>query len=155
MASAKLANSTVNHSQMMIWTSNRRWAPPVTRSRIRMTVVNAVTTSSTNMTGFLIKVRGSSLTKEALIAGPTILGSNRADTGMRLRMLEVSRGVDSEEAGQNSVFDFIANCSTMGPSASAGKKVRPPTITITPTTRPTKRPPGVGDVADDTRADSL
>ena len=34
----------------------------------------------------------------------------------------------------------------MGPSASAGKKVSPPTITITPTTRPTKRPPVVGNV---------
>ena len=34
----------------------------------------------------------------------------------------------------------------MGPSASAGKKVRPPTMTITPTTRPTNRPPVVGNV---------
>src|ERR1035437_1338438 len=37
----------------------------------------------------------------------------------------------------------------MGPSASAGKKVRPPTITITPTTRPMKRPPVVGNVPAD------
>ncbi len=37
----------------------------------------------------------------------------------------------------------------MGPSASAGKKVRPPTIRITPTTRPTKRPPVVGNVPRD------
>jgi len=34
----------------------------------------------------------------------------------------------------------------MGPSAMAGKNVRPPMITITPTTRPTKRPPVVGKV---------
>ena len=34
-ASAKLANSTVNHSHRMIWNSNRMCAPPVTRSRIR------------------------------------------------------------------------------------------------------------------------
>ena len=37
----------------------------------------------------------------------------------------------------------------MGPSASAGKKVRPPTIRITPTTRPTNRPPVVGNVPAD------
>ncbi len=51
-ASAKLANSTVNHSQRMIWNSNRICPPPVMRSRIKMTVVSAVTISSTNMTGF-------------------------------------------------------------------------------------------------------
>ena len=34
----------------------------------------------------------------------------------------------------------------MGPSASAGKKVRPPTIRITPTSRPTNSPPVVGNV---------
>ena len=37
------------------------------------------------MTGFLISVRGSSLTKAEPTAGHTILGSNRADTGIRLR----------------------------------------------------------------------
>ena len=34
----------------------------------------------------------------------------------------------------------------MGPSASAGKKVKPPMIRITPTSRPTNRPPVVGNV---------
>jgi len=37
----------------------------------------------------------------------------------------------------------------MGPSASAGKKVRPPMIRITPTTRPMKRGPVVGNVPAD------
>ena len=37
--------------------------PPVTRSRMKMTVVSAATTSTTNMTGFLISTRGSSLAK--------------------------------------------------------------------------------------------
>ncbi len=37
----------------------------------------------------------------------------------------------------------------MGPSASAGKKVRPPTIRITPTRRPTNSPPVVGNVPSD------
>ena len=55
-----------------------------------MTVVSAVTTSSTNMTGFFIRVRGSSLTKAEPIAGPTILGSNSAETGICLRIWEVS-----------------------------------------------------------------
>ena len=39
-----------------------------------MTVVSAVTISSTNMTGFLISVRGSSLTKAEPIAGIDDLG---------------------------------------------------------------------------------
>ena len=37
----------------------------------------------------------------------------------------------------------------MGPSASAGKKVRPPTMTMTPTTSPTNSPPVVGNVPSD------
>ena len=55
-----------------------------------MTVVSAVTTSSTNMTGFFISVRGLSLTKAEPMAGTTIFGSNSADTGMLLRRVEVS-----------------------------------------------------------------
>src|SRR6185369_17904279 len=45
--------------------------------------------------------------------------------------------LNSGKKRQNVVPATIANCSTRGPSASAGKKVRPPTITITPTTKPT------------------
>ena len=52
---------------------------------MRMTVVSAVTTSSTNITGFFISVRGSSFTNAEPIAGITILGSNSADTGICLR----------------------------------------------------------------------
>src|ERR1700722_17229823 len=37
----------------------------------------------------------------------------------------------------------------MGPRASEGRKVRPPVIRITPTTRPTNRPPSVGNVPAD------
>src|SRR3954466_2909832 len=43
----------------------------------------------------------------------------------------------------------------MGPSASAGKKVRPPMIRITPTTRPTNSPPVVGNVPADGGMDFL
>ena len=111
-----------------------------------MTVVSTVTTSSTNMTGFLIIVRGSSLTKAEPIAGTTIFGSNSAETGMRLRICEVSMEVTPDQFDENTVPAVIAKCSTIGPSASAGKKVRPPMITITPTTRPMNRPPVVGNV---------
>src|SRR3984893_9284416 len=121
-----------------------------------MTVVSAVTTSSTNITGFFIRVRGSSLAKAAPIAGSTILGSSRAETGIRLRnVVVVSIEVSPSEAGQNSVLLAIARCSTMGPSASAGKNVRPPTMAITPTTRPTNRPPVVGKVPADGGTDFL
>src|ERR1700728_5024000 len=74
----------------MIWNSNLMSPPPVKRSRIRIMVVSAVTISSTNITGFLISVRGLSLAKDETIAGITILGSSSADTGMVLRWAEVS-----------------------------------------------------------------
>src|SRR6185312_8797708 len=57
--------------------------------------------------------------------------------------------------GQNVVPAVMANCSTSGPSARAGKKVRPPTMTITPTTSPTKRVPVVGNVPSDGGTDFL
>src|SRR5580692_286978 len=49
-----------------------------------MTVVSAATTSTTNITGFLIIRRGSSLAKAEPIAGSTILGSSIVATGIRL-----------------------------------------------------------------------
>src|SRR3984885_15659454 len=55
-----------------------------------MIVVSAVTTSSTNITGFLIKVRGSSLTNAEPIAGMTIFESSSADTGTCFRRVELS-----------------------------------------------------------------
>src|SRR5262249_43997793 len=90
MASAKLANSTVNHSHSTIWNSKPRLLPPLTRSRKRMTVVNIVTTSSTKMTGFLISVRGSSLRTADAIAGQIILATSKAETGIPLRVIELS-----------------------------------------------------------------
>src|SRR5580698_5991158 len=75
-------------------------APPVKRSRIRITVVSAVTISSTNMTGFLISVRGLSLAKDETIAGITILGSSSADTGIVLRWVEVSIGATPDLIGR-------------------------------------------------------
>src|SRR5688572_5449763 len=63
----------------MIWNVKPRFAPPVTRSRRKMTVVSAATTSTTNITGLFIIRRGSSLTKADLIAGTRILGSSIVD----------------------------------------------------------------------------
>src|SRR5438445_12850 len=78
-ASAKLANSTVNHSHRMIWKVKARPSPPITRLRRKITVVRAATISTTNITGFLIISRGSSLTKADLIAGTRIPGSSIVD----------------------------------------------------------------------------
>ena len=80
----------MNHSQRMIWKVKPRCSPPLIHSRIKMTVVSAATTSTTNITGFFIMTRGSSLAKAEPIAGKTILGSVSAVTGIRLRSLEVS-----------------------------------------------------------------
>src|SRR5260370_14499557 len=63
----------------MIWKVKPRLAPPVTRSRRKITDVSAATISTTNITGFLTISRGSSLTKAARIAGTTILGSSIAE----------------------------------------------------------------------------
>ncbi len=124
---------------------SRRVRRPIAISRTSSTLVSSVTISSTNITGFLTSVRGSSLTKAWPIAGTMIFGSSRVETGIRLRSLEVSMvkapNVRSEQAPA-----CIARCSAMGPSASAGKKVRPPTIRMTPTSRPTNSGPVVGKV---------
>jgi len=63
-ASAKLAKSTVNHNQMVIWPENSALEPttvplPRIRSRKKKIVVSTETISTQNMTGFLTKVRGS------------------------------------------------------------------------------------------------
>src|SRR5262245_34735311 len=51
------------------------------------TVVSMVTTSTTNMTGFFIITRGSSLRKAAPIAGIRIFGSVKVAEVDRLRVL--------------------------------------------------------------------
>ena len=88
-ASAKFANRIVNHSHRMICNSKPMFGPPVRRSRIKITVVRRVTTSSTNMTGLLISVRGSSFTKADPIAGTTILRSKSAEAGV-VRVIALS-----------------------------------------------------------------
>src|SRR5215471_323374 len=92
-ASAKLANSTVNHSQRIIWKVKPRSAPPVTRSRMKITVVSAATISTTNITGLLIISRGSSLAKDDRIAGTTIFGSSIVEAVVRFCSFMVSMDV--------------------------------------------------------------
>src|SRR6202007_2949907 len=105
-------------------------------------------------------VRGSSFANAEPIAGITIFGSNNAETGMLLRIIlvvsiDMDATPDQFDAAEKVVPATIAICSTIGPSASAGKKVRPPTITMTPTTRPTNRVPVVGNVPADAGTDFL
>ncbi len=69
-ASAKLANKTVNQSQMLMWMLNQK-GPPERRLLIAITVVITETTSTTNMTGLCQSSLGSSLRKEPLIAALT------------------------------------------------------------------------------------
>src|SRR5674476_607265 len=76
MASAKLANRTVNQSQSEIWMENPIPPAPVNMSRIRSAVVSVAPTSTTNMTGFFINVTGFSFPGEARIARFTISRSN-------------------------------------------------------------------------------
>src|SRR5262249_10259125 len=64
-------------------------------------------------------------------------------------------GAAPDQFDANKVPAFIASCSTIGPSASAGKKVRPPMSTFTPTTRPMNRPRVAGKVRADGGTDSF
>ena len=72
-ASAKLANSTVNQSQMASCAMKPRSAVAVKMP----TVVSAAPTMVTNMTGFLTIRRGSSFLKASPTAGPAIFQSKR------------------------------------------------------------------------------
>src|SRR6266700_4251784 len=140
----------------MIWKVKPRSGPPLARSRRKITVVSAATISTTNITGFFIISRGSSLAKDAVIAGHTIFGSSIAEADVRLlALLSASMEVTPNEIDQYRLPAVIARCSTIGPNASAGKKVSPPMIRITPTTRPTNRPPVVGNVPADGGTDFL
>ena len=75
IASAKFANRTVNQSQSASWKMKPVSVAPPTRSRTSTTVVNALPTRTTNMTGFRTMCMGASLTNESLIARRTIGGS--------------------------------------------------------------------------------
>src|SRR5271167_1437256 len=75
MASAKFANSTVNHSQSVICNPNHD--PPACRATFETSTTSVITapTSTTNITGFFTINRGSSFRKESRIALRKILRS--------------------------------------------------------------------------------
>src|SRR6185295_3260047 len=75
MASAKFANSTVNHSQSVICNSNPVFVTDGIGAmipRISCRVVKTLPTSTTNMTGLPIIFRGCSFLNESTIARLTI-----------------------------------------------------------------------------------
>src|SRR5262245_21725555 len=84
MASAKFANSTVNHSHSVICRLKAKLVPPATASRISSTLVITEPISTTNITGFFIMVRGFNLRKESSSARRTIFASHnvRFDLGL-------------------------------------------------------------------------
>ncbi len=77
IASAKLANNTVNHSQSVICRLNPNPGCPCIRSRMSSTVVTTLPTSTTNITGLRIMVTGCSLTSESHAARRTIFISHK------------------------------------------------------------------------------
>ena len=137
-ASAKFANSTVNHSQIVICPENRALLPttlppPTIKSRIKNTVVSTETISTQNMTGFLTRVRGSSFLKDAQIAG-TIKERWNNDIGRRLRLARppvgrLMMGVTSVILVFLAHPDLTARCKAcLGSSrpARSPAQVRPP-----------------------------
>jgi len=92
-ASAKLANSTVNQSQRLIWNEKARLPAPVTRSRRNRIVVSADTISTVNITGLRTMIRGLSFLKASPIAGHRIFGSVIVAMGIRLRIFSTPRGL--------------------------------------------------------------
>src|SRR5262245_61596299 len=85
-ASAKFANSTVNHSQSVTWPVNQAGSAPAGRSTTdwsQISVVRTLPISTTNITGFLIISRGSSFRKLSTIAARRTAGSH-AETARTL-----------------------------------------------------------------------
>ncbi len=76
-ASAKLAKSTVNHSQAAIWPVNSAVPFCAMRSRRKIKVTKAETTSVTKMTGLRASWRGSSFRNASIEARLMMAGSKR------------------------------------------------------------------------------
>src|SRR5271154_4685249 len=85
-ASAKLANNTVNQSQIAICKTNPVWPG----ERKISTVLMAAPTIVTNMTGFLTINRGSSLRNVSPSAGTRILGSKIETDLVAIKLKQVS-----------------------------------------------------------------
>src|SRR5712692_2054606 len=82
-ASAKLANTIVNHSQRVIWPTNSSLTPPRKSPPTKTMVVMTDPTSTTNITGLRSCQRGSSLVKLSIRAGTMMSRSSRLDRRRR------------------------------------------------------------------------
>ena len=126
-ASAKLANRTVNHSQIAI--SQAKMLGSTTASAVTTTEP----TQTTNMTGLRSWVRGSSLRSAS--------GSERHSWRAENAPAPMVRPVRSACWCWRSTIDrsrvgvVMTRASAIGPRASAGKKVRAATRTTVPQTR--------------------
>ena len=150
-ASAKLANSTVNQSQRMIWKEKPRPGAPVDEvaqeedggeRRHHLDDEHdrvADHARAGRACGRLADRRRQDRRVEQRAAGALALDAS--GSGSRRCHRDCARASE-DRAGSS------ARCSTTGPSASAGKKVRPPTIRITPTSRPTNSGVWVGKRAE-------
>ena len=118
-ASAKLANSTVNHSQSATAPMNPAGASPCPKSAcIHRTVVSTLPTSTTNMTGLRTSTRGSSLT-EGVQDGALV---ELAPVGRLFLELQYVIGINVLTSGVRQSV----------PSDSAGMKLSAPTMMMTP-----------------------
>ena len=100
IASAKLANSTVNHSHSVICKLNLNAAPPRSSNAVVMTLP----TSTTNMTGLPIILRGLSLRNASRTARLTIFHSQTAFffvaiLNLRMSCLHSSAGAPGSAQG--------------------------------------------------------
>ncbi len=118
--------------------SDQRQLLPARTFLTRMIVTARAVTSTTNITGLRAWMRGSNLRIESTSAPLTMSLSHSA--------VALRSAIGNYSCLQNSLPCIIARCSTMGPSASAGKKVSAATIRITATSRITKMAPLVGKV---------
>ena len=110
------------------------------RSRKNRIVVSTTPTPTTNITGLRISVARVELDEAVDDRAATMTDRTRLrhELGRRAAPIGDDRGPRSAPTAPS--------CSTMGPSARAGKNVRPATMTTTPTTRPTNSGVSVGNV---------
>ena len=96
-ASEKLANSTVSHSQMAIWSSNVTSVPPWTRSTISWPVTSAETTSTEKMTGLRAARADRASQRVDERAARTIGPSSSFGCGLHHQSLEVRASATGAE----------------------------------------------------------
>src|SRR5580700_2921021 len=124
IASAKFANSTVNHSHKVICSENPNPCECCTTPRTKSMDVSSAPTSTTNITGLAASVRGFSLTNDSHTACTTISCPQR---DFSLLVVLVAMGP------KNTFPACIIKCSRIGPRLNAGKNVNALTISTTET----------------------